>query len=71
MSRTPGKWPHYAEWHRCDAVSAFADIDRAAQHAQDAIRHGRALEAALLLGDIIRRAADGRRALDQAKHGER
>lgn len=71
MSRPLGKWPHYAEWHRMSAICALEAIDKAAQDAQEAIRHGRALEAALLLGDIIRKTAEGRRALESARNGER
>lgn len=53
------------------AICALEAIDKAAQDAQEAIRHGRALEAALLLGDIIRKTAEGRRALENARNGER
>ncbi len=70
MTRPHGKWPHYAEWGRLDAICAFGAIDKAAQSAQDAIRHGRTLEAALTLGDIIRKSAEGRRTLESAKNGD-
>lgn len=71
MGRPAGKWPHYAEWHRCEAIALLDDIILLATQIQDAIAHGRLLEGAILLGTIIRKAGEGKRALEQAKNGER
>lgn len=71
MTRPTGKWPHYAEWHRCDAIAALDEIATLATQSLDSIAHGRLLEAAILLGRLIKRAAEGKRALELAKNGER
>lgn len=71
MTRPAGKWPHYAEWHRCDAIAALDDISNLTVQIQDSIAHGRQLEAAILLGTVIRKAAEGKRALELARNGER
>jgi hypothetical protein len=70
-NKPPGKWPHYAEWHRLDAIAALQTIQQQAREAQELMRGGRALEAVILLGDVRERAVEGQRVLEKAKNGER
>lgn len=68
MSRPHGKWPHYAEWARLDAIVALEDGDKAFCEVLRLLSDGRKLEAMLAAKDGRLAIARGRLALAQAKH---
>jgi hypothetical protein len=65
----PRRWPEHAENHRLDAVACLLDIETLTEQAQDAIAHGRSLEATMLVRQMRRRAASAKAALFKARAG--
>lgn len=70
MGRPRGKWPHYAEWARLDAIAALREIERLTREMQALIRDGRYVEAVIAAGDIREKATAARLLLVQAPNGE-
>ncbi len=70
MGRPRGKWPHYAEWARLDAITVLSELERLAREVQVLIRDSRPVEAVIVAGDIREKAAAARLLLVQAPNGE-
>jgi hypothetical protein len=70
-TKPPGKWPHYAEWHRCEAIAQMQRVKALTREAQVLLKGGDVVAAVLLLGDVRSAAEDAQRELERAKNGER